>query len=49
MPLLEADGLIEIKSRKGVFVKDLNGSEVDEIYYLKGINQKLLKEILWQG
>jgi len=47
MPFLEADGLIEIKSRKGVFVKDLNGSEVDEIYYLRGILELIvLKEAI---
>jgi DNA-binding GntR family transcriptional regulator len=42
MNLLEADGLIEIKSRKGVFVKDLKESEVDEIYYLREILEPIV-------
>ncbi|MHB8277788.1 MAG: GntR family transcriptional regulator [Candidatus Humimicrobiaceae bacterium] len=42
MNLLEADGLIEIKSRKGVFVKDLKESEVDEIYFLRSILEPIV-------
>lgn len=42
MNLLEAEGLIKIKSRKGAFIKNLKESDIDEIYYLREILETIV-------